>query len=98
MDFSLLFDAEYLPIILGTLVGFFLLAALLLVPVYRFLERERKVAEKWTPEALAKRMQEQQTTATNGTDEDADASSDNASSPDNGRPDENGSTPDPTTP
>jgi hypothetical protein len=66
MDFSLLFDPEYLPIILGTLVGFGLLAAALLVPVYRFLERERKVAEKWTPEALAKRMQERETSA-NGT-------------------------------
>jgi hypothetical protein len=72
MDFSLLFDPEYLPIIVGTLVGFGLLAAVLLVPVYRFLERERKVAQKWTPEALAERMQEQQTTATNGTPPDAE--------------------------
>lgn len=66
MDLSLLFDPEYLPIIIGTLLGFGLLAALLLVPVYRFLERERKVAEKWTPEALAQRRQDQQST-TNGT-------------------------------
>ena len=72
MDFSLLFDPEYLPIIVGTLVGFGLLAAVLLVPVYRFLERERKVAQKWTPEALAERTREQQTTATNGTASDAD--------------------------
>ena len=68
MDLSLLFDPEYLPIVAGTLLGFFLLAALLLVPVYRFLERERKVAEKWTPEALAERVREQQKTATNGAD------------------------------
>jgi hypothetical protein len=68
MDFSLLFDPQYLPIIAATLVGFGLLAALLLVPVYRFLERERKVAQKWTPEALAERMQERQSTATNGTE------------------------------
>ena len=68
MDFSLLFDPEYLPLILGTIVGFGLLAAILLVPVYRFLEREKKVAKKWTPEALAERMQERQTTATNGTE------------------------------
>jgi hypothetical protein len=68
MDFSLLFDPQYLPIIAATLVGFGLLAALLLVPVYRFLERERKVAEKWTPEALAERMQKRQSTATNGTE------------------------------
>jgi hypothetical protein len=72
MDFSLLFDPEYLPIIAATLIGFGLLAALLLVPVYRFLERERKVAKKWTPEALAERLQKQQRTATNGTPEQAD--------------------------
>ena len=71
MDFSLLFDPEYLPIIASTLVGFGLLAALLLVPVYRFLERERKVAEKWTPEALAERMQKDESTASNGTDPEA---------------------------
>lgn len=70
MDFWLLFDPEYLPIIAGTLVGFGLLAALLLVPVYRFLERERKVAQKWTPEALAERMKNQHSTATNGTEPD----------------------------
>ena len=73
MDFSLLFDPEYLPIIVGTLVGFGLLAAVLLVPVYRFLERERKVAQEWTPDALAERMQEQETTATNGTPSDAES-------------------------
>lgn len=67
MDISLLFDPEYLPIIVGTLLGFGLLAALLLVPVYRFLERERKVAEKWTPEALAERMRDRDAT-TNGTE------------------------------
>lgn len=75
MDFWLLFDPKYLPIIAGTLVGFGLLAALLLVPVYRFLERERKVAQKWTPEALAKRRQEQQSTATNETTSDETAPS-----------------------
>jgi hypothetical protein len=80
MDFSLLFDPEYLPIIAGTLVGFGLLAALLLVPVYRFLERERKVAQKWTPEALAERMQKDESTASNGTDPDA-VSSEEASEP-----------------
>ncbi len=80
MDFSLLFDPEYLPIIVATLVGFGLLAAVLLVPVYRFLEREEKVAQKWTPEALAERMREQQ--SPNGTSEEqepADTSTDDAS-------------------
>lgn len=69
MDLSPLFDPEYLPIIVGTIVGFGLLAAALLVPVYRFLEREREVAEKWTPEALAERMRERQ--GTNGTETEA---------------------------
>jgi hypothetical protein len=72
MDFWILFDPEYLPIIAATLVGFGVLALLLLVPVYRFLERERKVAKKWTPEAVAERMQERQSSATNGTGDDAD--------------------------
>lgn len=78
MDFSLLFDLEYLPIIVGTLVGFGLLAAVLLVPVYRFLERERKVAQEWTPEALAERMQEQEPTATNGPPSDVESAADDA--------------------
>jgi hypothetical protein len=78
MDFSLLFELEYLPIIVGTLVGFGLLAAVLLVPVYRFLERERKVAQEWTPEALAERMQEQEPTATNGPPSDVESAADDA--------------------
>lgn len=73
MDISLLFDPEYLPIVLATLAGFGLLAAALLVPVWRFLEREQKVAQKWTPEALAERMRKQQSTDTNGTRTDADS-------------------------
>jgi len=60
MDASPLFDPEYLPIIAGTLLGFAALAALLLVPIWRFLDREEEVAEEWTPEAVAERMREQQ--------------------------------------
>lgn len=81
MDFSLLFDPEYLPIIVATLVGFGLLAAALLVPVYRFLERERKVAQKWTPEALAERMRKRER-ATNGAATDADPSDEDPSETD----------------
>ena len=58
MDASPLFDPQYLPVVLATLIGFSAIAALLLVPVYRFLEREEKVAEKWTPEELAERFKE----------------------------------------
>lgn len=74
MDASPLFDPEYLPIIIATLVGFGALAAILLVPIYRFLDREQEVAEKWTPEALAKRMREKEQATSNGTDEPEDPS------------------------
>ena len=66
MDASPLFDPEYLPIIAGTLIGFCVLAALLLVPIWRFLNREQEVAEEWTPEAVAERMREREQTVTNG--------------------------------
>lgn len=66
MDASPLFDPEYLPVIVGTLLGFALLAAALLVPVSRFLDREQEVAEDWTPEALAKRIRERQQSGANG--------------------------------
>ncbi len=66
MDASPLFDPTYLPVILGTLVGFGVLAALLLVPISRFLDREQEVSEKWTPEELAKRLDEE-SASTNGT-------------------------------
>lgn len=70
MDASPLFDPEYLPIILGTLIGFGILAALLLVPVSRFLDREQEVAEEWTPEMIAERLQQRKPTATNGSNAD----------------------------
>ena len=69
MDFSLLFDPEYLPIIVGTIVGFGLLAAALLVPVYRFLEREQQVAKKWTPDALAERLRQRRSADAKETEE-----------------------------
>ena len=68
MDASPLFDPEYLPIIAGTLVGFALLAALLLVPIWRFLDREEEVAEEWTPEAVAERVREQQEGSSDATE------------------------------
>lgn len=68
MDASPLFDPTYLPVIAATLVGFAALAAALLVPIYRFLDREEEVAEEWTPEAVAERMRQQQHGATNGTE------------------------------
>jgi len=57
MDGSVLFDPQYLPIIIATLVGFGLLAAALLVPIWRFLQREEEVAEKWTPDRVAEQLE-----------------------------------------
>lgn len=57
MDGSVLFDPQYLPIIIATLVGFSLLAAALLVPIWRFLQREEEVAQKWTPDRVAEQLE-----------------------------------------
>lgn len=75
MDASPLFDPEYLPVILGTLIGFGLLAALLLFPVSWFLDREQEVAEDWTPEVLAERLRKHQRSTTNGTNPDGESRS-----------------------
>lgn len=47
-------DSIYL-IIAVTFVGFLALAALLLVPVYRFLTREERTSQDWTDDAIARR-------------------------------------------
>ncbi len=57
-------DSYYL-VIVGTIVGFFALAAALLVPVYRFLKKEEQTAELWTEESVV----EAQTDSTTVTDE-----------------------------
>lgn len=46
---------DYTTIIIVTLVAFLALAAVLLVPVYRFLQREKKAADKWTENEIARR-------------------------------------------
>lgn len=50
----------YTVVIVATLVGFFLLAFLLLAPVYRFLKREEQASKHWTKESLARRHRESQ--------------------------------------
>lgn len=40
-----------------TFFGFIALAFILLYPVYRFLRREERASEQWTPGAIAKRQQ-----------------------------------------
>lgn len=51
--------SSYFPIIVVTIIGFFVLAAVLLVPIYRFLKREEEAAKHWTPEELARRVREE---------------------------------------
>ena len=81
MDGSLLFDPQYLPIILATLVGFSLLAAALLVPIWRFLQREAEVAEKWTPDRVVEQLEKvrKKREAENASEEDEHASGDSPS-------------------
>lgn len=55
----------YAVLILATLVGFFVLAYVLLAPVYKFLERERQASKEWTPERIAERLRERRA-STNG--------------------------------
>lgn len=50
-------------VILGTLIGFLVLAYALLAPVYFFLEREEKASKKWTKEELAKRDRDRKSSA-----------------------------------
>lgn len=52
-------DTYYLLIVIATLVGFCGLAYLLLAPIWRFLDREEKVSDQWTKEALARRRRRQ---------------------------------------
>lgn len=47
--------SDYYVAIAVAFFGFVALAALLLVPVYRFLRREEDHSRKWTPEELARR-------------------------------------------
>lgn len=46
----------YTLVILGALIGFLALAALLLVPVYRFLQREDEAARRFTAEYLRRQQ------------------------------------------
>jgi len=50
---------DYTAIIIATFFGFFALAAIVLIPVYRFLNKEERLSRAWTVEALAKKAQNQ---------------------------------------
>ena len=44
-------------VILGSIVGFLLLAFILLYPVHRFINREEEESKSWTPKQIARRQQ-----------------------------------------
>jgi hypothetical protein len=71
-------NTYYALIIAATLIGFCGLAWLLLAPIWRFLDREEKVSERWTKEALARRRRRQG----NGQDAGPNPASPDASSDD----------------
>ena len=48
----------YKTLITLIVIGFFILAGLLLGPIYLFLKREEETAEKWTREDLIRRQKE----------------------------------------
>ena len=51
-------DGSIYLVIAGTFFGFLLLAFVLLYPVYRFLRRQERLADDWTPQAVARRTRE----------------------------------------
>ena len=51
-------DSLVWMVTIPTLIIFFTLAALLLVPIWRFLDREEEVSKQWTPEAVERRLAE----------------------------------------
>ncbi len=54
-------------VILGAVVGFFLLAFILLYPVVRFLRREEEESKAWTPDEIARAAQRHRHTGDGGT-------------------------------
>lgn len=46
---------KYVIVIILTTIGFFALAAILLVPVWRFLSKEEEISEQWTDEKISER-------------------------------------------
>ncbi len=49
-------DGQIYLVIVGTFFGFIALAFVLLYPVYRFMRRQERMADDWTPEAVARRQ------------------------------------------
>ena len=49
-------DTQIYLVTAATFIGFVGLAFVLLYPIYRFLRREERVADDWTPDAVARRQ------------------------------------------
>ena len=52
-------DGPIYLVIAGTFFGFIALAFILLFPVYRFMQRQERMADDWTPEAVSRREREE---------------------------------------
>jgi len=61
---------QYTVVIIATAVGFFALAAALLIPVYRFLKREEKAGEEFDRMYEAHRRREREKRTNGETDDD----------------------------
>lgn len=59
-------DTQIYLITAATFIGFVGLAFILLYPVYRFLRREERVADDWTPDAVARRQRPDAGTGVSG--------------------------------
>ena len=59
-------DTQIYLVTAATFVGFVGLAFILLYPVYRFLRREERVADDWTPDAVARRQRPDAGTGVSG--------------------------------
>lgn len=73
----------YQTLITLIVIGFFVLAAILLGPIYRFLEREERAAEQWTAEDLRKRRRDHlEESAEETSPEDAESTSEDVTDED----------------
>jgi hypothetical protein len=70
----------YTVIVILTLLGFLLLAALLLVPVYLFLKREEHASQRWTKDVLGRRSRRE--ASSNGSADGAGAPANRPQPPD----------------
>ena len=59
-------DLQIYIVVAVTFVGFIALAFVLLYPIYRFLRREERVSDDWTPDAVARRQRPDAGTGASG--------------------------------